>query len=224
MNSPESDARPLGRAWVFNLDWPTPPALAPFIPATFARLGPETAEPLSHAMGLADPAEVLRRFEGERRCYGAYVAGALAAYGWVSFVEEEIGELRLRVRLVPGEAYVWDCATLPAYRQKRLYTALLAHVLGELRAEGLCRAWIGADLANAASQNGIARAGFQPVADIVSAHAPTVPALGMVGRPGVPEAVVMAARRAFLGDSEQAWLEALAAAKRDPTAFNSSEI
>ena len=51
----------------------------------------------------------------------------------------------LPIRLAPGEVYIWDCATLPAYRGQGLYPALLAHIVKELSAEGLRRAWIGAD-------------------------------------------------------------------------------
>ena len=86
------------------------------------------------------------RFETGRHCYTAWVAGVLAAYGWVSFEEEFIGELGLRLKLLPGEAYIWDCVTLPAYRQNHLYSALLGYMLDELRAGPLCRVWIGADL------------------------------------------------------------------------------
>ena len=59
----DSDPRRHGIFWVFHLDWPTPPGLAPRLPASFVRLGPEAAEPLAQTMRLADPAEVLRRFE-----------------------------------------------------------------------------------------------------------------------------------------------------------------
>src|SRR3989304_5586640 len=77
------------------------------------------------------------------------------------------GLLTLRLRLLPGEAYIWDCVTLPAFRQNYLYSALLVFILGELRSGKLCRVWIGADLEDVASQRGIARAGFKPVADLV---------------------------------------------------------
>ena len=64
---------------------------------------------------------IRRRFEQRlasgKRCYVAQVEGALAAYGWVSWHEEEIGEIGLRLHLMPGEAYIWDCATAPAYRR-----------------------------------------------------------------------------------------------------------
>ena len=203
------DSNRSGTFWVFNPDWPQPPGLEPRLPANFARLGSAAAPTLAPVLGLADPAEVLRRFEGGRRCYAAWVEGALAAYGWVSFGEEYIGEMNLRLHLAPGEAYIWDCVTLPAYRRNRLYTALLAHIAGELRAEGLCRAWIGADADNQVSLKGIARAGFLCVADLVIDRAIAMRLLWARGRPAVPEALVENARRILLGDRDRAWLNAL---------------
>ena len=45
---------------------------------------------------------------------------AVHSYGWVNFVEEHTGELNLRIQLLPGEGYLWDCATIPAFRRSRL--------------------------------------------------------------------------------------------------------
>lgn len=216
MVSPENDPRRPGTIWAMNLDWPTP-AVTPLLPAVFARVGPEAADRLAAVMGLADPAEVRRRFDTGRRCYAAWVEGELAAYGWVSLEEEAIGELKLRVQLLSGEAYLWDCATALAFRRRRLYTALLTHVVGALRVEGLCRVWIGADMDNVASQAGIARAGFKPVADLVVARALAMRLVWVAGRPGVPERLVAEARRAFLGNRDQAWLSALSSARRSQT-------
>jgi ribosomal protein S18 acetylase RimI-like enzyme len=208
MVAAENDPRRPGTIWAINLDWPTP-VVEPLVPADFARVGPGAADRLAAAMGLADPAEVRRRFDTGRRCYAASIEGKLAAYAWMSFEEEAIGELDLQVRLLPGEAYLWDCATIPAFRRRRLYTALLAHMVAALRAEGFCRAWIGANVENVASQAGIERAGFRPVADLVVARALAMRRVWVAGRPGVPESLVAEARRAFLGDRDRAWLGAL---------------
>jgi ribosomal protein S18 acetylase RimI-like enzyme len=194
-----------------NLDWPTPPDLTPRIPAAFGRVHSEAAESLVSAMGHNDLAAVLERFDTGRRCYAAYVDDCIAAYGWVSFGEEWIGEMRLRIQLAPGEAYIWDCATLPRYRRCRLYTALLGRIVDELRAEKLCRAWIGTDLDNVASQRGIDLAGFKPVADLVVERVLAMRLAWVRGRPGVPESLVADVRRAVLGDRDRAWLAALTA-------------
>lgn len=190
--------RPPGTMWVMELDRP-PPTAEPGRPAAFARLGPESARLLADAMGAADPAFVLDRFAGGRRCYAARVDDALAAYGWVSFGEEAIGEVQLRMRLDPGEAYIWDCATLPPFRRLGLYTALLAHMAGELHREGFCRAWIGADGDNLPSQKGIDRAGFQAVADLWIFHLGRMRLAWLIARPGVPRRLARDVRHALLG-------------------------
>jgi GNAT superfamily N-acetyltransferase len=161
------------------------------------RIGP--GEELMQAMGLDDPAIMLQRFARGRHCYAAMVDGKLAAYGWVTFDEEAIGELGLRFRLKAGEAYIWDCATLPAYRRQHLYTALLSYIASELRASGLCRLWIGADMDNLASQKGMALAGFQPAIDFLVESAQGISRPRLNARPGIPEQLVMNVHRALFG-------------------------
>jgi len=75
--------------------------------------------------------------------------------------------------------------------------------LDELRSQSLCRAWIGADLDNVASQKGIARAGFHHVADLAIERALAMRQVWVVGWPGVPESIVAEARRAFLNDRQK---------------------
>jgi ribosomal protein S18 acetylase RimI-like enzyme len=178
-----------------------PAAVAPLLPATFARVGPDEADRLTAAMGLTDPVEAQRRFATGRRCYAAACAGELAAYGWVSLDQEAVGELGLVIQLAPGNAYIWDCATAPAFRRRHLYTALLAYIAGALRAEGRRRIWIGAAPDNTASHAGIMRAGFQPVADLFLARATRQ--FTMRGRPGIPTEVVAAASQLFRDEPPQ---------------------
>ena len=213
MDIAESDSRQPGTLWVRNLDWPAPENAAPRVPAAFRCLDSEGIESLTEAMRLDHPAAIEQRLAAGKRCYVVWVEGALAAYGWVSWNEEEIGEIGLRLHLLPGEAYIWDCATAPLYRRLRLYTALLAHIAEQLRAEGLCRVWIGADADNTASQTGMALAGFQPVADLVVTRVIGVRQFWVRSRPGAPDSVVEDARRALLGDRDRAWLDALSAVK-----------
>ena len=208
------DMHPLGTLWLLNLDPSSTTEIAPRVSATFQRIGAEEILSLAQVMGRDETTEVLQRFATGRRCYVARVEGVLVAYGWVSFKEEEIGELRLRVHLAEGEAYIWDCATLPAYRGLRLYPALLAYMVNELRTEGFSRIWIGADSDNVASQTGIILAGFQPIADIVIACVVALRRFWIHGQPGVPEHLVMDARRVLFGERAFAWLEAVSTAKQ----------
>ena len=194
-----SDAeRAVGTFWVCNLDWPPPAGFEPIDPVTFVRLNTESAPALAQAMGLTDSAEVFQRFADGRRCYAFMSESAPAAYGWVSFREEHIGELGLSLHLEPGEAYIWDCATLPDFRRRHFYTALLVRILHELRAEGLCRVWIGADADNAVSLRGIARAGFMWVSEL---RIDQTGSKRLCGRPGVADLLVDTTRRILLNES-----------------------
>ena len=193
----EADAQPQGTFWMLDLDQPLPVGLIPRLPVAFMRIGPEVAQELAHAMQLDDPSVVLQRFARECHCYAGTIDGKLTAYGWVTFDEEGIGELSLNFRLKAGEAYIWDCVTLPAYRGLRLYPALLAYILGELQSLSMQRAWIGADTDNLASQSGLALVGFQPVVDVFITHVSTARQAWIRGRPGVPEQLVTDVRHAL---------------------------
>src|SRR6266700_2113408 len=177
----------IGTFWILELDSPLPPAIVPRVPATFMRIGPEVAGELVQAIRLDDPAIILQRFATGRHCYAARVDGKLAAYGWVTFDEEAIGELGLRFRLKAGEAYIWDCATL------------LSYIVSELRAAGLCRVWIGADTDNLVSQQGMALAGFQPAIDFLVESSQGINRPRLNRRPGIPEQLVMDVHHALWG-------------------------
>ncbi len=199
----------LGTLWVLDLGEPLLVGPMPRVAVNFQRIGPEAAPLLAQAMGLENSAEVLRRFAAGKRCYTGTVEGELATYGWVTYDEELIGELSLRIRLAPGEAYIWDCATLPAYRGQRLYPALLWHMINDLRTEGLRRIWIGADADNLPSQTGIVLCSFQPIVDIVLDRVLAIRMSWARGCPGAPEQLVEDARRKLLGRRHDAWLAAL---------------
>jgi GNAT superfamily N-acetyltransferase len=201
MTSPaETDAQPQGTFWMLNLAESLPVGPIPRVPATFMRIDPAAAQEPAQAMALDDLTGVLQRFARGCHCYGWRIEGKLVTYGWVTFDEEHIGELGLSFRLKTGEAYIWDCATLPAYRGLRLYPALLAHILCELHQAGLHRVWIGTDTDNLASQSGLALVGFQPVVDVIITCA-----LPLVrGRPGVPEQLVTDVQYALFGNRDRA--------------------
>ena len=196
---PLSETGALGILWMLRLDRPLPGGPEPRIPATFLRAGPEIVGELALVMGYDNPAPVLERFSTGRYCYAGRVEGKIATYGWITFDQEGIGELGLSIRLQKGEAYIWDCATLPAYRGQRLYPALLACMLGELQSAGFRRVWIGTDADNLPSQSGVARVGCRPVLEIIQA-----PNGGFLsrGRPGVSLQDVLDAHYALFGNRD----------------------
>ena len=125
--SPASEIWPqhLGTLWHMDLSEPSQIGPIPRVAVSFQRIDSEAAPSLAQVMGLDSPEEVFKRFDAGKRCYIGNVEGVLATYGWVTFDQELIGELGLHIRLSPGEAYIWDCATLPEYRGLRLYPSLL---------------------------------------------------------------------------------------------------
>ena len=199
-NSSETGVQHLGILWMLKLDRPLPDSPQARIPMTYSRADREEAEELAVAMGLDDSGPVLQRFERGSRCYIARADARIVAYGWISFDEEEIGELGLRMRLNQGEAYIWDCGTLPAYRGKRLYPALLGYMLSEMQKAGVQRVWIGTDADNLPSQVGVALAGCQPVVDVVRDSATN--RLVSRGRAGVSIEDVVDAHYAMFGNRD----------------------
>ena len=189
----------LGILWMLRLDQPLPGGPEPRVPAAFSRAAPEMAGELARTMGFDTSTPVLQRLHAGKQCYIARIEGKLAAYCWVSFQEESIGELGLRLRLDQGDAYIWDCATLASYRGQRLYPALLAFMLVELQQAGLQRIWIGMNADNLPSQSGVARAGFQPVAEIIQAKDGSFLSRG---RPGVPLQDVLDAHYVLFGNRD----------------------
>ncbi len=199
------DEQHVGILWMLKLDvsaFSQPISLIPGMATTFQRIDLESVLSLSKAMRLEDTTVVQSRFALGRLCYAGLVEGEIATYGWVTLDEEPIGELGLSIRMKAGEAYIWDCVTLPAYRGQHLYPALLAYMLAELSARGLRRIWIGTDADNVASQKGIAIAGFQALIDVGIRRTAMGRTLWMRKRAGASEQDALDARQALVGHIE----------------------
>jgi GNAT superfamily N-acetyltransferase len=213
----ESGPQHVGTLWLLELSEPSLNGPIPRVDVHFQCVGSEAAPSLTEAMEPGSPEEVFRRFDAGKHCYTGNVDGVLATYGWVTFDEELIGELRLHIRLLPGEAYIWDCATLPEYRGLRLYPSLLWYIIGELRAQGLKRIWIGADADNLPSQVGMRMCGFHPIADFVLDYALALHSIWIRRHSGASEQLVEDVRQALLGGRHKAWLAALSSTSLDIT-------
>lgn len=171
----------------------------PLAAATFDEARRDRAEEVAAAMGLDDAEAVIQRLDAGRRCFVARVDGAVAAYGWVSQGEERIGELERAFHLAAGEAYIWDCATLPAYRQRGLYGALLSYMVARLREDGVRLIWIGASLGNQPSVRGFASAGFQPVITLTYLRLMGISRVRIHADPAAPPGLAADARAALNG-------------------------
>ena len=191
-----------GALWEARLDGPASARVSPRLPADFHEVRPEDGALVAPSMGV-DPAILQRRFEGSRRCFAAAVDGRVAAYGWVSYGGEWVGELERRFRLKAGEVYIWDCVTLPEYRGQGMYSALLSFILDTLRAEGQQRAWIGASLDNRVSQSGMANAGFRPVVWAIYGRIFGLHAFWVAGYHGVSRQTIADARWLMSSEHER---------------------
>ena len=120
--------------------------------------------------GHYPPGDVARRLSARREAFVGEVetpAGNLiVTYGWVALSAEPMGNTGYSFNPPPGEAYLYDFATVPEYRGQGFYPALLRFILGELARRGIRRAWIGTAPGNHASAHSIQRAGFNKIADV----------------------------------------------------------
>jgi len=106
-----------------------------------------------------DADDAQQRYERGHRLWLALLGDVVAGWGWVAAREAAIGQLGVGFTIPPGNRYLWDFATLPDYRGRGVYPALLQAVLRlETSAD---RFWIGHDTGNVASRRGILKAGFQ---------------------------------------------------------------
>ncbi len=101
--------------------------------------------------------------------YIAWLGDMPVAYGWVATQTAHIGELDLHITLPVQSRYLWDFATLPAWRGRGIYPHLLQAILTAEKSSAE-QFWIIAAPENRASSVGISRAGFQNVANLIFQH------------------------------------------------------
>jgi GNAT superfamily N-acetyltransferase len=137
---------------------------------------------LAHLNNLM-PVEVHRRRQAGHQPYLAYLAGEPVAYGWVATRQAEIGEHGLNFTLPEGHRYLWDFATLPAWRGRGIYP----HLLQEILTAEVGQAdyfWIIYAPENQPSGAGIHKAGLNPIGQLSfqrDGHAGLTP-LGQIER------------------------------------------
>jgi len=175
-----------------------PPAPAPRLPAGLGEIGAPLAGPLVRAMG-PDGGMVAARLARGCRCFAARLDGEVVAFAWVSTGTEWIGEIGATIRLPAGEAYVWNCVTLPGHRRQRLYTALLGAVTAALRHEGASRLWVATLLDLPHAGRGVATAGFRPALTVTCLSAAGVRVRWAAAGRGAGRELVSAGRRALGG-------------------------
>jgi ribosomal protein S18 acetylase RimI-like enzyme len=120
---------------------------------------------LARFEGLVRPSErhyFRQRLTHGRRCFLALDNNNLAAYCWATTqVEFEIDNLE--ISLQPGDAYLDDAYTVPAYRRLGIQSALHVYRLRYLLNIGCRRAVLIVRTTNTASQNLVGKLGYHQV-------------------------------------------------------------
>jgi GNAT superfamily N-acetyltransferase len=131
------------------------------------------------------------------RAFVGRAGGEAVAFGWLSTGPEWIGELGLEIRPPAGEAYLWNCFTVPAHRHRGYFRALLGQLVLVARDDGLGRLWIGA--VDGGAENAVTGNGFAPVLYFRAFTMGGVRWITVRGSEGVDQTVLSTAMSA-LGD------------------------
>lgn len=192
-----------GTLWALETGNGLPPPCPARVETEFSEIANDDLEELAAAMNLPTPEPIQQRLQGQRRCFCLKIEGQIVTYGWVTRGVECVGELERTFHLHDNEAYIWDCRTDPNWRGKRLYSALLSHLIYRLNDEGIPRIWIGASRQNRPSVQGFVNAGFQPVIDCTYGRFYRLSLLWMHQPLSAPHPLVPAAYRILLNEHER---------------------
>jgi GNAT superfamily N-acetyltransferase len=139
----------------------------PPLPRLLGMRARATTEPKPLAWLTAlDPLDIRDRLVRGHRPYVARLDDFPVGYGWVAGAGATIGELGITFTLPPGDRYLWDFATLPAWRGRGVYPHFLQAIIAAEAADGAARLWIIHAPENPASARGIVKAGFTPVGEL----------------------------------------------------------
>jgi GNAT superfamily N-acetyltransferase len=145
--------------WNQGMDLPALPTLPNF----HVTINAETRL-LASLTGLSET-EIETRKRNNHRPAVAWLNETPVGYGWIATESAEIGELDLSFTLPPESVYLWDFATLSAWRGLGIYPHLLQEIVMQERQEAHSF-WIIHAPENQASARGITRAGFSAVGEL----------------------------------------------------------
>lgn len=156
----------VGLLWQWRRGDPQPSIAAPAPGWRMQTIGPQQFERLSRADRRAlehdfalDPQRWHERFALGHQLYLGQIEARMVAFGWRASGESRFGEPTVTFTTSPGSGYLYDFVTHPDWRGHGCYPALLQAII--VAETGLTGFWIIHHSANLASQQGIARAGFQ---------------------------------------------------------------
>ena len=149
-------------AYHVELARPLPPITPPPVFAVRRATEEDFARFRAAGRPLSRHAEFKDRF-GLDACYLGFMGEELAHVAWIYYPREaDLHPTRFR-RLAPHEVCIANCLTLPAFRGRGVYPALLQALLDRVRGEGYRDCYMYVERENVASQRGVTKAGFRPV-------------------------------------------------------------
>lgn len=125
----------------------------------------EATTALLRQVGPTNSREVRERVERGDSCYIVRLAnGQTVHYAWVQRSgRHHMEPAGIWQTTADKEAWIYDCRTAEHARGKHIYPSVLAHILVDLKGDGVEVVRIYTTRSNVASQHGIVRAGFLPV-------------------------------------------------------------
>lgn len=106
--------------------------------------------------------EARRRMANDHLAFVAYIGNSPAAFGWMARGKADIGELNHEFVLPMGHRYLWNFRTLPEFKGRGIYPALLQYII-RYESRKADRFWIIHAPENKASLRGIVKAGFRHI-------------------------------------------------------------
>lgn len=128
--------------------------------AEYSFLNTKSREKAEGLTSLVGKEIVNTRFNRGEICGVARLNSEVVSYCWVAFQQAEVGEINRTIKLRNNELYLYDAFTLPDYRGRGLFPALLTAILGFAKSQGYSRALIFSLRENRPSVRGIEKAGF----------------------------------------------------------------
>jgi GNAT superfamily N-acetyltransferase len=155
------------------------PTLAPLPGIRIARS--DDARLIARLAGITKD-EAADRLRDRHQLYLGWLHDQPVAYGWSATRRASIDEIGRSFRIPSGDRYLWDFATLPAWRGYGIYPRLLQAII-RVEHNDAEHFWIAFLPVNHASERGIAKAGFRPAGAVVAAgRALRLAACGPVAR------------------------------------------
>jgi len=147
------------RVYERRIDAPAPPSVVP--PGVEVRVADQ---PLAAGdVGARWHPQAAERLRDGQACAIAHHETEVVAYCWLACTPVWVGEIGHTVVPGPEDVYLYDAFTMPGWRGRGLFSAVISPLLALARSRRRSRALIFVGAGNRASRRAIERAGFEIV-------------------------------------------------------------